>query len=125
MPTFGRVLAARQDEALWTPRVVVLTAARTYSAAFDVAATLVRHGAGVVGVPSAQAGNCFIDILPYTLTQSGLRGIISFKWSQMFPDDPARGKVLRPTHVLTYAYLAQHTFDPHASVTLALEHLEY
>ncbi len=123
IPTFGRALAARQDEALWTPHVVVLTAARTYSAAFDVAATLVRHGADVVGVPSAQAGNCFIDILPYTLTHSGLRGIISFKWSQMFPDDPARGKVLRPTHELTYAYLAQHNFDPHASVTLALEHL--
>ncbi|HEV8190408.1 MAG TPA: hypothetical protein VGP82_02840 [Ktedonobacterales bacterium] len=43
MPTFERVFAERQAEALWTPRVVVLTSARTYSAGFDVAVTLVRH----------------------------------------------------------------------------------
>ncbi|HEV8190409.1 MAG TPA: hypothetical protein VGP82_02845 [Ktedonobacterales bacterium] len=42
----------------------------------------------------------------------------------MFPDDPERGTVLRPTHELTYDYLAEHNVDPHASVTLALEHLE-
>jgi hypothetical protein len=125
MPTFERVFTKRQDEALRTPRIVVLTAARTYSAGFDVAATLMRHRADVVGVPSAQAGNCFIDILPHTLAHSGLRGIISHKWSRMFPDDPARGKVLRPTRELTYDYLAEHNFDPHASVTLALEHLGY
>lgn len=123
-PTFGRVLTDRQDEALWTPHVVVLTAARTYSAAFDVAALLAQAGADVVGVPSAQAGNCFIDVLPYTLAHSGLQGMVSHKWSQTFPDNPARGSVLRPTHELTYAYLAQASFDPHASVTLALERLE-
>lgn len=123
-PTFGRVLTDRQDEALWTPHVVVLTAARTYSAAFDVAALLAQAGAEVVGVPSAQAGNCFIDVLPYTLTHSGLQGTISHKWSQTFPDDPARGSVLRPTRELTYAYLAQRGFDLHASVALAMERLE-
>ena len=123
-PTFGHVYAERQDEALWTPHVVVLTAARTYSAAFDVAALLAQAGADVVGVPSAQAGNCFIDMLPYTLAHSGLQGMISHKWSRMFPDAPTRGAVLWPTHELTYSYLAQRGFDPHASVTLALERLE-
>lgn len=123
MPTFGRVFERRQDEAMWAPRVVVLTAARTYSAGFDVAAHLVQLGARVVGVPAAQAGNCFIDVLPYTLTHSGLQGIISHKWSRWFPDDPERGRVLRPERELTYAYLASHRFDPHASVALALEYL--
>jgi hypothetical protein len=122
-PTFERVYEKRQDEALWTPQVSALTAASTYSAGFDVVAALTQHGADVVGVPSAQAGNCFIDVLPYTLTHSGVQGIISYKWSRMFPNDSARGNVLRPTHELTYAYLAAHHFDPHASVTLALERL--
>lgn len=122
-PTFERVYEKRLDEALWTPQVIALTAARTYSAGFDVVAALAQHGADVVGVPSAQAGNCFIDVLPYTLAHSGVQGFISYKWSRMFPNDPARGRVLRPTHELTYAYLAAQRFDPHASVTLALERL--
>lgn len=108
---------------MWTPEVLVLTSADTFSAGFDLVVVLWRRGARIVGVPSAQAGNCFIDILGYTLKHSGLWGNISFKRSLYFPDDPERGKLLRPTHELTYEYLSSQGFDPHATINLALEHL--
>lgn len=108
---------------VWTPRVVVLTSAWTYSAGFDVVKLLLHNGATVIGVPSAQAGNCFIDVLRFRLEHSGLAGWVSFKWSQAFPGDAERGRVLRPSRELTYADLAARDFDPHASVALALDYL--
>jgi hypothetical protein len=123
-PTFAREYAARDGKAVWTPRVVVLTSAWTYSAGFDVVTMLLRNGADVVGVPSAQAGNCFIDVLRFRLEHSGLAGWISFKWSQAFPGDPERGRVLRPVRELTYAELVARDFDPHASVAVALDYLQ-
>jgi hypothetical protein len=82
---------------------------------------LVKRGASLVGVPSSQAGNCFIDGLFYTLERSQLTGIISYKWSRLFPDEPERGRLLRPHRELTYDYLASVGFDRNASIALALE----
>jgi hypothetical protein len=93
------------------------------SASFDLAVDLYRQGAVLAGVPSAQAANCFIDGLWYQLKHSQLEGLIAFKRSLGFPNDPERGKLLRPHHELTYAYLARQGFDPDAIVKLALEHI--
>lgn len=123
LPTFAPVFEQRRGEKLWTPEVVVLTSADTFSAGFDVTVYLWRHGARIAGVPSAQAGNCFIDVLKYQLHNSGLSGYISHKRSLYFPDDPEGGKLLRPAHELTYAYLASQNFDPHAAVSLVLASL--
>ena len=123
MPTFAALFEQRQGEKIWTPDVLVLTSADTYSAGFDVAVALLSYGARIIGVSSAQAGNCFIDALFYRLKHSRLEGSISFKRSLSFPNDLERGKLLRPTHELTYEYLASQRFDPHATISLALEHL--
>jgi hypothetical protein len=120
-PTFARELAGGPLHAPVPPRVVVLTSARTYSAGFDLVALLRAHGATVVGVPPAQAGNCFIDTAPFRLEHSGLSGSISFKYSVLFPEDPANGELLRPDRELRFDELAALGFDPHAAVLLALE----
>jgi hypothetical protein len=120
-PTFAQEVRSGQFSAAWSPRVVVLTSARTYSAGFDLVALLRAHGARVVGVPSAQAGNCFIDTAPFQLERSGLSGSISFKYSLLFPEDPVNGELLRPDRELRYEELAAMGFDPNASVLLALE----
>lgn len=121
MPTFLREIESREWEKAWTPRITVLTSAMTSSAAFTVLLGLLRHGAQIVGVPSMQAGNCFIDALPFKLAHSELQGQISYKWNLNFPDDPEQGKLLRPDRELTYQYLVEHQFDPHTMVQLALE----
>jgi hypothetical protein len=121
-PTFSHAVTASYLGVTWPLQVVVVTAARTYSAGFDVAAQLVKHGARVVGVASGQAGNCFIDTLRYQLPHSQLDVSISFKRSLLFPEDAERGALLTPDDELTYDRLAASHFDPHASVRLALEH---
>jgi hypothetical protein len=100
-------------------KVAVVTSARTYSAGFGLAAMLYRHGATVVGVPSAQAGNCTIDSLSFRLQNSGLSGTISYKKSVRFPDDPLTGRELTPDRALRYRQLAAADFDPHQVLRLA------
>lgn len=99
-------------------RVRVLTSARTYSAGFDVAALLYKLGAELVGVPSSQTGNCFIDTLRFALDHSGLKGRISHKLSLLFPADPAAGHLLRPSVELTWDRLTALAFDPNATVII-------
>ena len=120
VPTFERaVIAGRQ--APIHPRVVVVTGAETYSAGFDVAVTLRKLGAIHVGVPSAQAPNCFIDVLRYTLPHSGLTGHISFKESFALPGEALPDRLLAPEIPLTYAQLKAYGFDPASGVRLALD----
>ncbi len=120
LPTFGNVVKTGQWNATWTPRVVVLTSARTYSAGFDAVIQLRVHGASVAGVPSSQAANCFIDHMGFELTHSQVRGGMSFKWSVRMPDDPVGGTLLHPDRELTYAKFRELGFDPNATVILAM-----
>lgn len=122
-PTFNKEYTSRRFRPGMPPRIVVLTSARTYSAGFDLAAQLYKSGAEIMGVASSQAGNCFIDSLPFTLKHSGLQGTISYKLSFLFPGDPVAGRSLRPEVELDYSKLRQMSFDPNATVLLALKHL--
>jgi hypothetical protein len=121
MRTFDADFRTKTWSGRRSSRVIVLTAMRTCSAGFDLAAMLAKHGATMVGAPSSQAGNWFIDGLPFRLANSGLTGSISYKESLMFPDDPTRGELLRPDVDLSYERIASMGFDPEASVALALE----
>ena len=117
VPTFQE---AAQDLPNWHPRVAVVTGARTYSAGFDILLTLKALGAHHAGVPSAQAPNCFIDILRFTLPHSGLAGTVSFKRSMALPRLDPQVRHLEPDVVLTYDQLRAYQFDPAAGVRLAL-----
>lgn len=120
-PTFASEFQKRAYEASWTPKVYVLISAQTYSTGFDTAVTLQRHGACVIGTPSAQSGNCFIDALSFTLQYSRLKGHIAFKRQILFPNNEEQGNILKADHELTYDYLATHSYDPHATIQLALD----
>ncbi len=123
-PTFEAEYKAREYENYYKPKkVVVLTSAWTYSAGFDMVASLYAMGAYLVGTPSSQAGNCFIDTLRFKLTNTGVKVSLSYKYSLMFPDDAKKGKVLKPHYELTYDKLASYNFDPNAEILLALEML--
>ncbi len=106
---------------VWTPRVIVLTSAFTYSAGYHLARLPHRLGADLVGVPSAQAGNCFGDALRYTLPRSARQGTISHKQLVTAPDDPAPGRVLRPSRELTCRDPRAMASDPNAPLRPALQ----
>lgn len=118
VPTFQE---AAQNLPEWRPRVVVVTGARTYSAGFDILLTLKGLGAHHVGVPSAQAPNCFIDTLRFTLPHSGLAGTVSFKRSMALPRLDPQVRHLEPDVALTYDQFRAYQFDPAAGVRLALD----
>jgi len=102
-------------------RLKVLLDAGTYSAGFDLVRLLDALGAELVGVPSSQSGNCFIDSVPFHLQHSRLRGSMSTKWSVAYPDDPARGLLLPVDTALTWERWHELGFDPHAALTLAVD----
>jgi len=120
-PTFERIVGSGEWGGYWQPTVIVLTSARTGSAGYYAAALLHKLGATLVGVPPAQAGNCFIDFLGFRLDHSGLRGGLSYKQWFTFPADPEKGELLRPDVELTLADLERMDFDPNTSLQLALE----
>lgn len=124
-PTFYKVFSQNLYENFYRPtHLVVLSSAWTYSSGFTVLAALERLGATVIGTPSAHAGNNFGDSLLFQLSNTQLRGAVSFKQNVMFPDDPDKGRCLRPDIMLTHDKWASLNFDPNAEILLALEFLE-
>ncbi|MDA8199308.1 MAG: S41 family peptidase [Thermaerobacter sp.] len=118
VPTFA---SAVDTWPTWHPRVVVVTSAFTYSAGFDLALRLRQLGAQHVGVASAQAPNCFIDVLRYRLDRSGFTGTISFKESWAIPDAGWGSRTLEPDVSLTYDDVVRFGGDAAAELRLALE----
>lgn len=74
------LLASLNGKPLYRPkRIFVVTDSRTFSAAFHYAFYLAKMGAEVVGVPSGQAPNTFMEVTPFKLPYTGLTGSISSK----------------------------------------------
>ena len=124
-PTFYEVFSQDIYENFYRPpQLVVLSSPWTYSSGFTMLAALEGLGATVVGTPSAHAGNNFGDSLLFQLTNTQLRGAVSFKQNVTFPDDPVKGRYLRPDVLLTYEKWASLDFDPNAEVLLARESVQ-
>lgn len=124
MPTFFEEYETGTYAGHYCPeKIVVLCSDRTFSGGFTLMWCLHKFGATIVGTPSAQAGNGFMDGLAFTLTNSGLQGQVSSKQVSYFPGDAERGEVLRPDIELTYDYLSSKDFDRNVTVLLALEKL--
>ncbi|MFN3413050.1 MAG: S41 family peptidase [Thermoanaerobaculum sp.] len=116
--------AAEVSGPIYRPQhVVVVSSTWTYSAAYHLMLQLYRLGARLVGVPSAQAGNCFGSASVVTLKNSGIKAQVSHKQLLFFPNDPEKARVLRPHRELTYRQLKKWNFDPHAGILLALEEI--
>lgn len=103
------------------PRIIVLSSAMTYSSGFNLMTALKKHGAILVGTPSAQPGNNYGDSLILQLKNTGIQAFVAFKQILTYPDDPVRGRCLPMDHLMTYEMLSSYGFDPNAEVLLALD----
>lgn len=112
-------------EAVYTPeRVFVVTNEGTFSAAFHYAFFLWRMGATVVGVPSSQAPNTFMETTEFTLPYTGLRGSVSNSAQMFLPAGDPRAKVFLPEITLSPGDLRGYGFDKHADILYLMDRLE-
>jgi hypothetical protein len=101
--------------------ILVLVNPRTFSSGFTMARHLYLAGATLVGTPSAQASNCFGELIPWDLDHTRIEGRVSVSYFNTFPDNPELGRVLPMHYPLTYEKLASYDFDPNAEYLYALE----
>ncbi len=124
VPTFKKALEEGDFNGFYLPeKVFVICSPWTYSSGYELTSMFYKLGATLVGVPSGQAGNCFGDVLIFTLKNSGIRGRVSYKQFLDFPRDPVKGRILKPHIELTYKKLKNLRFDPNAEIILALENI--
>ena len=104
---------------VYSPEVLVLVDPATFSAAYHFAYRVWHLGAKIVGVPSSQAGNAFVDVTPFELPRSKLSGSIARTAQILFPGD--EGRVMIPDFPMTWRDFAAYAFDEHAEVRFALD----
>jgi hypothetical protein len=107
--------------AVHTPSVVVLVDPGTFSAAYHFVYRLWHLGAKMVGVPSAQAGNAFVDVTRFQLPHSKLGGSVARTAQILYPNNEEGGRVLMPDFPMEWRDFERYGFDEHSEVRFALD----
>jgi hypothetical protein len=119
--SFADKVAGMGASAVYTPRhVIVLCDPGTGSAAFHTMMYLRNMGAKVVGVPSGQSPNAFMELTEFTLPESKLRGSISNSAQVFKPEDP-KARVTMPDFPVTVDIYQRYGFDTEAPLRYALD----
>jgi len=106
-------------------KVCVSVSARTFSAGFNIALSLWKQGAKIVGTTPSQVANCFIDVIPFKLKNSGIEGQVATKLYIGLPERyPDMNILLRPHIELNYEYYRGSGFDPNATIALCIKELK-
>ena len=118
-------LAKQNGQPVYTPKhIYVLADADTYSAAFHYMFYLWKMGAKIVGVPSSQAPNTFMEVTPFTLPRTNLEGSISNSLQLFLPADDPCAKQFTPDILLTYDDYKRYNFDNQAEVLFLLDYIK-
>ncbi len=104
-------------------QVYVVTDGNTFSAAFHYAFFLRRMGAKVVGLPSGQAPNTYMEQTLFTLPRTGVEGQISNCLQLFLPADDPRAKTFTPDIVFTPEEYASCGWDDNAELVLLLQRI--
>ena len=116
------ILQSLDGKQLYQPKqIFVITDPGTFSAAFHYAFYLHKMGATLVGVPSGQAPNTFMEVTPFTLPCSGLSASISNTLQQFFPKDSPLAKELIPDVRIMSQDYARYNLDADTPVLKILD----
>ena len=122
MSSVKEELRAQKGAPVYTPKqVFVVTDERTFSAAFHYSFMLWKMGATVVGVPSGQAPNTFMEQTLFKLPHTGIEGSISNSMQVFLPGKDKRAKTFWPDVMLTYDEYKQAGFDKQAEILFLLD----
>ena len=80
-----------------------------------------RMGARVVGVPSSQAPNTFMEITPFNLPNSGLECSVSNSLQRCFSDNDPKAEVFTPDIQLTYDDYRKYDFSKDAELLYLID----
>ncbi len=78
-------------------------------------------GATLIGVPSSQAPNTFMEITPFQLPYTGLAASSSNLFQQLFPPDSHYARVLYPDIAITSKDYYMHNLDANTPVLKILD----
>ena len=118
-------LAKQNGHPVYTPKhIYVLADADTYSAAFHYMFYLWKMGAKIVGVPSSQAPNTYMEVTQFTLPRTRLEGSISNSMQLFLSADDPCAKQLIPDILLTYDDYKRYNFDSQAEVLYLLDYIK-
>ncbi len=122
MTEIPEILQSLDGKQLYQPKqIFVITDPGTFSAAFHYAFYLHKMGATLVGVPSGQAPNTFMEVTPFTLPCSGLSASISNTLQQFFPKDSPLAKELIPDVRIMSQDYARYNLDADTPVLKILD----
>lgn len=116
------MLRAQGGAPLYRPEhIYVVTNPGTFSAAFHYAYMLWKMGATLVGSPSGQAPNTFMEVTPFKLPHSGIECSVSNSIQRCFPDDDPHAHVLWPDWMPAWEEYRDLGFDSRADLLYILE----
>lgn len=117
-------LQSLQGSPLYTPEhIYVVTDEKTFSAAFHYAFFLWKMGATLVGVPSRQAPNTYMEQTPFELPYTRLKGSISNAMQIYLPEKDKRAKIFSPDRMLSYEDYKKYGFDRQAEIMFLVDHI--
>ena len=118
------VIGNLNGKPVYTPeQVFVITDAATFSAAFHYAFYLWKMGATIIGVPSSQAPNTFMEATFFELPRTKVKGSISNSAQYFLSPADKRAKTFYPDMMPAYADYARYGFDKHAEVMYLMDYL--
>lgn len=116
------LLQSLNGQPLYRPnRIFVITDPNTNSAAFHYAFYLWKMGATLVGVPSSQAPNTFMEVTPFQLPYTNLEASSSNTMQQLFPTDSPYAKILKPDIEITSQDYHNYYLDANTPILRVLE----
>lgn len=118
----ARYVEKLNGKAIYTPKIIVLTSPATFSAAHQFACILQRLAdIKIVGVPSKQSGNSFMEVTPFELPNTHLTGGISNAVQIFFPGNPSKANILMPDFAMNWQDYIKFDFDENAEILYSLE----
>lgn len=104
------------------PIVIVLVSPQTFSASYHFTYLLSEIGKTyIVGVPSRQAGNTFMETTNFELPYTKIKGSISNSHQLFYPDNPEKGKILIPDFSMSWNDFANYNFDSNAELLFVFD----